>query len=34
MMDDEVVEKRKWLSKEKFLDIIGATNLIPGLSFI
>lgn len=30
MMDDEVVEKRKWLSKEKFLDIIGATNLIPG----
>lgn len=30
MMDDEIVEKRKWLSKEKFLDIIGATNLIPG----
>jgi chromate transporter len=30
MMDDEIVKKRKWLSKDKFLDILGATNLIPG----
>ncbi len=30
MMHDEVVEKRKWLSEEEFLDLLGATNLIPG----
>jgi chromate transporter len=30
MMKEEVVEHRKWLSEEKFLDLIGATNLIPG----
>ncbi len=30
MMDDEIVKKRKWLSKEKFLDLYGATNLLPG----
>jgi chromate transporter len=30
MMDDEVVERRKWLSREHFLDLVGATNLIPG----
>lgn len=30
MMDDEIVKKRKWLDKEKFLDLLGATNLIPG----
>ena len=30
MMQDEVVTKRKWLSHEHFLDLIGATNLIPG----
>lgn len=30
MMDDEVVKKRKWLSRESFLDLYGATNLIPG----
>jgi chromate transporter len=30
MMEDEIVKKRKWLSKEKFLDLYGATNLIPG----
>jgi len=30
MMQDEVVEKRKWLTHEHFLDLIGATNLIPG----
>jgi chromate transporter len=30
MMDDEVVRKRGWLSRERFLDLLGATNLIPG----
>lgn len=30
MMDDEVVVRRKWLSREHFLDLVGATNLIPG----
>ncbi len=30
MMQQEVVYKRKWLSEEHFLDLIGATNLIPG----
>lgn len=30
MMQDEVVTKRKWISNEHFLDLIGATNLIPG----
>jgi len=30
MMEEEVVRKRQWLSHEHFLDLIGATNLIPG----
>lgn len=30
MMRNEVVIKRKWLSEQHFLDLIGATNLIPG----
>jgi len=30
MMQREVVEKRKWLSEQQFLDLLGATNLIPG----
>lgn len=30
MMHDEVVKRRNWLSEEEFLDLIGATNLIPG----
>lgn len=30
MMDDEIVQKRKWLSREKFMDFMGTTNLIPG----
>jgi chromate transporter len=29
-MEEEVVERRKWLSREHFLDLVGATNLIPG----
>src|SRR3954469_3140539 len=30
MMDDEVVRRRRWLTREDFLDYLGATNLIPG----
>ena len=30
MMEDEVVTRRKWLTREHYLDLIGATNLIPG----
>lgn len=30
MMQDEVVQRRRWLSEERFLDLLGATNLIPG----
>lgn len=30
MMREEVVVRRKWLTEQHFLDLIGATNLIPG----
>lgn len=30
IMHDEVVVRRKWLTDGEFLDLIGATNLIPG----
>jgi chromate transporter len=30
MMHDETVNRRKWLSDREFLDLVGATNLIPG----
>src|SRR3989304_7386376 len=30
IMHDEVVKRRKWLTDEEFLDLVGATNLIPG----
>lgn len=30
MIEDEVVKQRHWLTREHFLDILGATNLIPG----
>ena len=30
MLRDEVVERRRWLSDAHFLDLLGATNLIPG----
>src|SRR4029077_7039996 len=32
IMEDELVRLRKWLSREKFLDLLGASNLIPGPS--
>ena len=30
MMEDEVVSRRGWLTREQFLDFLGAANLIPG----
>lgn len=30
MMEDEVVSRRRWLTRAEFLDLLGATNLIPG----
>lgn len=30
MLREEVVVRRRWLSEQYFLDLIGATNLIPG----
>src|SRR2546422_11679031 len=29
-MEEEVVRRRGWLGREEFLDLLGATNLIPG----
>jgi chromate transporter len=30
MMEGEIVRRRKWITQEYFLDLVGATNLIPG----
>jgi chromate transporter len=30
MMEDEIVRRRQWITREEFLDLLGATNLIPG----
>jgi chromate transporter len=30
MMEEEVVNRRRWLTRQDFLDLVGATNLIPG----
>lgn len=30
MMEEEIVQKRQWLTKERFIDMFGLTNLIPG----
>lgn len=30
MMEDEVVSRRQWIDRQHFLDLVGATNLIPG----
>ncbi len=32
MMEDEFVQRRGWLSREEFLDLVGAAGLIPGPS--
>lgn len=29
-MEREIVQRRGWISREDFLDLLGATNLIPG----
>jgi chromate transporter len=30
LFEQEVVSKRKWMTHQHFLDLVGATNLIPG----
>ncbi len=30
LMEEEVVRKRNWMPQQQFLDLVGATNLIPG----
>lgn len=30
LMEDEVVAKRRWITRQQFLDMLGVTNLIPG----
>lgn len=30
LLENEVVRRRQWLTHEEFLDLLGATNLIPG----
>src|SRR5262247_4082104 len=30
LMEAEVVRRRHWLPRDEFLDLLGATNLIPG----
>ena len=30
LMHAEIVERREWLTDQEFLDLLGATNLIPG----
>jgi chromate transporter len=30
LMEEEIVRRRRWLTRQQFLDLLGATNLIPG----
>lgn len=30
LMEHKVIQKRRWITKQHFPDLIGATNLIPG----
>src|SRR5689334_10468407 len=30
MMRQEIVERRKWISDQRFVDLMGVVNLIPG----
>ena len=32
LMEDEFVRRRKWLTRERFLDLVGAVSLLPGPS--
>ncbi len=30
MMEEEVVQRRQWMDRETFLDLLGTCNLLPG----
>jgi chromate transporter len=30
LMEEEIVRRRRWLTHDAFLDLLGAANLIPG----
>jgi chromate transporter len=30
MMEEEIINKRQWMTRQHFLDLMGVTNLIPG----
>ena len=30
LMEEELVRRRRWLTRERFLDLLGAANLVPG----
>ena len=30
LMHHETVRRRRWIDEQRFLDLVGATNLIPG----
>src|SRR5262245_29364924 len=30
LMDEECVRRRRWITREQFLDVLGVANLIPG----
>ena len=30
LIEEETVQRRQWLSREAFVDLVGLTNLIPG----
>ncbi|MGA1475638.1 MAG: chromate efflux transporter, partial [Prochlorothrix sp.] len=30
LMEEEIVKRRRWLSREQLLDLMGVTNLLPG----
>ncbi len=30
IFEDEIITRRKWMTRQHFLDLVGATNLIPG----
>jgi chromate transporter len=32
MMDNEIVRRRRWVTPERFLDLLGVSNLVPGPS--
>jgi chromate transporter len=32
MMHDEACQRRQWVGEDRFLDLLGAANLIPGPS--